>query len=641
LAIILAICGTVSAADQARFGGKVAKQTTNTVISGNVIQCSNGEQFSGVTIKVSKRNKVIATTTTNKHGYYSVSTSSNQRMFKVTASYPGHGSITKDVKSTTINGQKTVKANFRLGPRNATCNGLKTGYYKSIYIRDYYGGYYSAGTIRVTIDGESFDAYCIDLFTDISTGDVLLVNGALIASGTGNLPSGVNWSKVNYILNQFNANGNINGSTNRANNGAAIQAAIWHFTTAQYGKYPGTGGKYQFMTDPMTRNYDARLISGSASTVRNIAQYIINQANANNFKYPVKITLNPESATLYNGNTQKIIATVYDQNNSPLSGINVSFSTDRGSLSSTSGTTNAQGQITVNLTTNGLNSGVANILAWAAGKYGTLLYYDPAGEKLQDLATTTTVPYSIQATSTITFAKKADVNMTKTASNTTPKVGQQFYYTITLRNTGPDSATNVKVTDNLPSGLTFNRYTATQGTYNNGLWTVGTLARNAVATLTLYVTPTISTAGQTITNAATETQTEYDPTPAKANATIQVGKAVNLFNNGFYASSCNSIIWRVYIENTANESLYDLTINDFIAPESGTAYWMEYVSYDSGYTWEGDGYDPKTGNWTLKELPAGATYVLAVYAIPKTGPGTYHNSATYGDQKTTASIEIA
>src|SRR5690606_36627619 len=113
-----------------------------------------------------------------------------------------------------------------LGPRNATFNGLKSGYYKTVYIHDYYNGYYEAGTMTVTIDGVSYDAYCIDLFTGISSGKVLLVNGALVADGTGSLPSGVDWSKVNYILNIYSANGTINGSNDKAINGAAIQCAI-------------------------------------------------------------------------------------------------------------------------------------------------------------------------------------------------------------------------------------------------------------------------------------------------------------------------------------------------------------------------------------------------------------------------------
>ena len=88
-----------------------------------------------------------------------------------------------------------------------------------------------------------------------------------------------------------------------------------------------------------------------------------------------------------------------------------------------------------------------------------------------------------------------------------PNVGQQFHYTITATNHGPGTATGVQVTDKLPAGLTFNGFTASQGTYNSatGIWNVGTLADGASAILRLFVTPTISAAGTTVTNTATTT----------------------------------------------------------------------------------------------------------------------------------------
>lgn len=646
-AIVIAISGTTSAANVNKWGStSISNHNINTVISGNVVKCSNSQPFSGVNITVTNNKKVVAKTKTNINGYYSVTFKSSKSTFDVIASYPGHKSVTKTIRTTTKNGKKIGTANFKLGPRNATCNGLKSGYYNTIYIHDYYNNYYQAGTITVTIDGKSYDAYCIDLFTDIYSGDILLVNGALVANGTGNLSSKVDWSKVNYILNKFNANSTINGSKDKAINGAAIQAAIWYYTTAQYGKYSSTNNKkYQFMTDPTSGSwyysYDAELqwswSQTDTSAVRNLAQYIINQANSTTFNYPTKITVQPQSSILHNGDTETITATVYDQNNKALSGINVSFSTDNGTLSSTSGTTNSLGQVTVNLTANGLNNGIANILTWVTGNYGTLLYYDPTKTPLQDLTTTTTVPYSIEDSATVTFAKKADVTITKTASNSTPHVGQQFYYTINLTNNGPDTPTNVNVTDILPSGLTFNSYTATLGKYSNGTWTVGTLAKTA--TLILYVTPTMQAAGQTITNTATETQTEYNSKTNTAQVTVQIPKAVILSETAFYANSCNSIIWRIFIENTTNESIYNITVNDLITAESGT-YWTDYVSYDGGHHWGEDGYDPVTGNWTVAELPAGSTYVLALYSEPSNGKGTYNNSATYNDQKTNVSINI-
>jgi hypothetical protein len=57
----------------------------------------------------------------------------------------------------------------------------------------------------------------------------------------------------------------------------------------------------------------------------------------------------------------------------------------------------------------------------------------------------------------------------------------------------------------IPTGLTFNGYSSTQGTYNSvtGIWNVGTLANGTSAKLILFATPTTSVAGTAMTNIAT------------------------------------------------------------------------------------------------------------------------------------------
>ncbi|NPA31480.1 MAG: DUF11 domain-containing protein, partial [Chloroflexi bacterium] len=79
------------------------------------------------------------------------------------------------------------------------------------------------------------------------------------------------------------------------------------------------------------------------------------------------------------------------------------------------------------------------------------------------------------ATTQITYIPRADLSLTKTVSPTTAGPGDQVTFTVTVTNNGPDDATNVEVTDQLPSGYTYQSHTATQGTYDNasGKWAVG------------------------------------------------------------------------------------------------------------------------------------------------------------------------
>src|SRR5204863_119375 len=98
----------------------------------------------------------------------------------------------------------------------------------------------------------------------------------------------------------------------------------------------------------------------------------------------------------------------------------------------------------------------------------------------------------------------ADLQVAKTVDRPTPNEGETVTYGVTVKNNGPDGASNVKLTDLLPAGLTYVSSTPSQGSYvsGTGVWTVGTLANAATATLTLNATVNAGTNGTTILNKA-------------------------------------------------------------------------------------------------------------------------------------------
>jgi uncharacterized repeat protein (TIGR01451 family) len=98
----------------------------------------------------------------------------------------------------------------------------------------------------------------------------------------------------------------------------------------------------------------------------------------------------------------------------------------------------------------------------------------------------------------------ADLVVTKAVNITAPKAGDSITYTITVANNGPDNATEVRVTDTLPAGVTFSGYTATRGTYitDTDLWSVGNLANAARATMTIAASVISCTGYPTMPNTA-------------------------------------------------------------------------------------------------------------------------------------------
>jgi uncharacterized repeat protein (TIGR01451 family) len=93
--------------------------------------------------------------------------------------------------------------------------------------------------------------------------------------------------------------------------------------------------------------------------------------------------------------------------------------------------------------------------------------------------------------------QQIDLSVVKSVNNSTPNVGTNVIFTITVSNSGAagiDTATGVQVLDQLPAGLTFVQVVQIPAgdTYNSltGIWNVGTLAPGASATLQIEATAT-------------------------------------------------------------------------------------------------------------------------------------------------------
>ncbi len=108
-----------------------------------------------------------------------------------------------------------------------------------------------------------------------------------------------------------------------------------------------------------------------------------------------------------------------------------------------------------------------------------------------------------------------DLSLTKQVDNTSPNVGDTVTFTVTVSNAGPDAATGVVVTDQVPAGLSILSSTPSQGAYSNatGVWAVGTLGSGETGSLT--ITAQVVAAGLK-TNTAEVTaadQSDIDSTP--------------------------------------------------------------------------------------------------------------------------------
>jgi hypothetical protein len=185
--------------------------------------------------------------------------------------------------------------------------------------------------------GEKYTTFCLDFYMPIAGGDVLAIDSDL-----DNILGPEEAMIVNYILVNFVPQDDLDG--------AAIQCAIWYYTTEKYGTYddvvaalPIAGTrtfddiKYQFMTDPdpvdpVVDMYDAKIntvsypaYAADPSELRDAAFDIINAVEAAkpDLSYPYSISVTPDTQTVNVGDQATLTITVLDQHGEPFEGASV------------------------------------------------------------------------------------------------------------------------------------------------------------------------------------------------------------------------------------------------------------------------------------------------------------------------------
>jgi len=156
---------------------------------------------------------------------------------------------------------------------------------------------------------------------------------------------------------------------------------------------------------------------------------------------------------------------------------------------------------TINAT--GANAGASFSIsgddAQTALAYGTDHTFQPFNISGGDLTLTLTdgstascteSPVTVTAPATCSnVTPQVDLELTKTANPTSAVSGDTVVYTLTATNNGPNDATGVEVTDQLPSSVTATgNNNASKGSYTGSIWTIGDLANGDSETLTIEVT---------------------------------------------------------------------------------------------------------------------------------------------------------
>lgn len=228
---------------------------------------------------------------------------------------------------------------------------------------------------------------------------------------------------------------------------------------------------------------------------------------------------------------------------------------------------------------------------------------------------------------------EVDIAVTKTVDDSTPNQNQNVTFTVTATNNGPDAATGVQLTDQLPAGLTFVSAAPQSGTtYDSatGVWTIGSLASGATRTMTIVATVVGTGANGSITNVATLTNvTQVDSTPGNNQASAivtpnQTDLAIVKTVDDATPDRNQNVTFTLTVTNNGPADATGVSVQDQLPAG---------LTFVSATPSNGTTYNSGTGVWTIGALPTTAgqnTRTLQIVAtVTTTGVnGTITNTAT-------------
>ncbi len=227
---------------------------------------------------------------------------------------------------------------------------------------------------------------------------------------------------------------------------------------------------------------------------------------------------------------------------------------------------------------------------------------------------------------------EVDIELSLTSSQSQANIGDQFSYTATVTNKGPDNASNVKVAFPLPTAyLQFLNSTNNQTTYNSntGLWTIGNLNVNVTRTLLVNVEVIAEGVAVATAEVTSTTQDDIDSTPNNGVLSEDDMASVTVFTDGNNDFADLQLTKTASVSNADNGDSfsYTLTVTNNGPADAGNVSVEDILP--SGLTFNSStastgSYNSNTGLWTIGTLSNGnsETLTLTVTVASITAPIT-------------------
>ncbi|MBN1301900.1 MAG: DUF11 domain-containing protein [Melioribacteraceae bacterium] len=233
-------------------------------------------------------------------------------------------------------------------------------------------------------------------------------------------------------------------------------------------------------------------------------------------------------------------------------------------------------------------------------------------------------------------APEADLELTKIVNNATPNLGDVIQYTVTLTNNGPFAASNIIISDLLPSGVAYVSHSASSGSYNTGTgqWSISNLGNGSSATLQINVNVTGT---GTIINVAEVISADQNDTDSPHNnnilaeddqddATITVPLVSDLsltktVDNNTPTAGTN-VTFTITVTNDGPDAATNVVVTDLLP---GIFTPIINVTESQGT------YNTGTGIWTVGSIANGASAILTIEVTFTGGTATNIAEITTSD----------
>lgn len=237
------------------------------------------------------------------------------------------------------------------------------------------------------------------------------------------------------------------------------------------------------------------------------------------------------------------------------------------------------------------------------------------------------VPANNSDTEPTTINTSADLAITKSDNPDPVVAGRTLTYTLSVVNNGPSDAVSVVVTDSLPAGVTWVSTTPSVGSCSgttNISCNLGTMVRNATATITVVVTVDSATTGTLVNTTGVTSSTpdpdssnnfDSEPTTINTSADLEITKS----DSPDPVSVNNPVAYTLIFTNHGPSDALNVVVTDTL-PAGVT-----FVSATPGYS------GPNPLVWSVGTLVVGASRTYTVVVTVDNGTaGPLSNTATIG-----------